>query len=75
MADGTRGAVGNQAFSSCLTGLGVDSLDSFAENIDMEDEFHDAIMRAVLAALLDKPKKARQLRNRAQKTLGDLVLG
>ena len=41
----------------------------------MEDEFHDAIMRAVLAALLDKPKKARQLRNRAQKTLGDLVLG
>ena len=66
--------VGIPTFSSCLTGLWVDSLDSFAENIDLEDENHDAILRAELAALPDKPKKARQLRNRAQKTLDDLVL-
>jgi hypothetical protein len=57
----------------CLAQLGVDSLDAFAENIDLE-EGHDAMLQAVLAALPDKPKKARLQRNRAQMVLADLLL-
>jgi hypothetical protein len=61
------------AISQCLAQLGVDSLDSFAETIDLE-EGHDAMLQQTLAALPDKPKKERLRRNRCQKALGDLVL-
>eukprot|EP01043_Picozoa_sp_COSAG02_P010984 COSAG02_NODE_398_length_23118_cov_49.968939_11_plen_696_part_00 len=59
--------------SQCLMQLGVDSLDTFAENVDLEDG-HDAKLQAVVAALPDKPKKARLQRNRVQMTLADLLL-
>ena len=65
--------MGITAFGDWLTQFGVHSLDDFAESIDLE-EGHDAAMHAVLAALPDKPKKARLQRNRAQLALCDLVL-
>ena len=65
--------VGLAPIQECLAGLGIDSLDSFADEFDLE-EGHEAAVQVVLAALPTKPKKARQQRNRAQKAFADLVL-
>ena len=59
--------------SQFLAQLGVDSLNAFAENVDL-DEGHDTTLQQLLAALPDKPKKVRLQRNRAQKALADLLL-
>eukprot|EP01043_Picozoa_sp_COSAG02_P085347 COSAG02_NODE_23009_length_732_cov_1.789889_1_plen_112_part_01 len=64
--------VGLAPMQECLAGLGIDSLDSFADEFDLE-EGHEAAVQAVLAALPTKPKKARQQRNRAQFAFADLV--
>ena len=65
--------VGLAPVAECLAGLGIDSLDSFADEFDLE-EGHEAAVQAVLAALPTKPKKARQQRNRAQFAFSDLIL-
>ena len=64
--------VGLPQVADCLAGLGIDSLESFAEEFDLE-EGHEATVQAVLTALPDKPKKARLQRNRAQKAFADLT--
>eukprot|EP01043_Picozoa_sp_COSAG02_P027128 COSAG02_NODE_1585_length_11820_cov_3.247078_4_plen_963_part_00 len=64
--------VGLPPVADCLAGLGIDSLDAFGENFDLE-EGHDATVQAVLTALPDRPKKARLQRNRAQKAFVDLI--
>ena len=55
-----------------LTSLGVDSLAAFAEIVDLE-EGHDAQLRAAVEALSDKPKKNKQRKARARRTLTDLL--
>ena len=64
--------VGLAPVAECLAGLGIDSLDSFADEFDLE-EGHEATVQAVLTALPTKPKKARQQRNRAQIAFSDLI--
>ena len=61
------------SFAACLSELGVHSMADFTAKVDLEAG-HGETMQAVLAALPDKPKKARQLRNRALRTLADLLL-
>ena len=58
--------------AECLAGLEIDSLDTFAQDFDLE-EGHESAVLAVLEALPTKPKRARQQRNRAQRAFADLV--
>ena len=48
--------VGLPSVAECLAGLGIDSLDSFAECFDL-GEGHEAILQAALAALPTKPTR------------------
>ena len=64
--------VGLPPIADCLAGLGITSLDSFAECFDLE-EGHEALVQATLMALPTKPKQARVKRNRARKAFEELV--
>eukprot|EP01047_Picozoa_sp_COSAG01_P065982 COSAG01_NODE_9018_length_2581_cov_4.675262_1_plen_692_part_01 len=67
-----QGLVGYPPVAECLGRLGVHSLADFGEIIDA-DEGHDALLRAAVEALPDKPKKKRQAKARARTALEDLL--
>ena len=64
--------VGTECFAECLAALEIASLADLAETVDLE-EGHDATMRAAVAKLPDKPKKARIKKARCARVLDELL--